>query len=254
MSKPGSVIVTGGASGIGFAVVEDLLKEGWRVVAADLAPGAIARARDAFADYGDQVRCMEVDISEETAVADLVATTDEACGPLWGVVNCAGIARDVPALETSAEMFRKILDVNLVGTFLMAREAAKIMKGHGGGSIVNIASVSGIRGNMGRAAYGSSKGGVLTLTKILAVEFATYGIRVNGVAPGPIETPLVKELHTMEAREAWIRTVPLRRYAQPREVCGAISFLLDETKSSFVTGETICVDGGFTSGGLLGNG
>ncbi|MDE1566867.1 SDR family NAD(P)-dependent oxidoreductase [Aquabacter sp. P-9] len=254
MSKPGSVIVTGGASGIGFAVVEDLLKEGWRVVAADLAPGAIARAREAFADYGDQVRCMEVDISEETAVADLVATTDEACGPLWGVVNCAGIARDVPALETSAEMFRKILDVNLVGTFLMAREAAKIMKGHGGGSIVNIASVSGMRGNMGRAAYGSSKGGVLTLTKILAVEFATYGIRVNGVAPGPIETPLVKELHTMEAREAWIRTVPLRRYAQPREVCGAISFLLDETKSSFVTGETICVDGGFTSGGLLGNG
>lgn len=251
MSKTGSVIVTGGASGIGLAVVEDLLKEGWRVVAADLAPGAIARAREAFTAYGDQVRFAEVDISEETAVADLVGTTDDTFGPLWGVVNSAGIAKDVPALETSVEMFRKILDVNLVGTFLVAREAAKVMKTHGGGSIVNIASVSGMRGNMGRAAYGSSKGGVLTLTKILAVEFAAYGIRVNGVAPGPIETPLVKEVHTKEAREAWMRTVPLRRYAQPREVSGAIAFLLDETKSSFVTGETICVDGGFASGGLL---
>lgn len=252
MSKEkGSVIVTGGASGIGLALVEGLLSDGWRVTAADVVPASIASAKAQLAKFGDQVRFAQVDVADEAAVVDSVAATVRDFGPLWGVVNSAGIGKDLPALDTSAEFFRKILDVNLVGTFVVAREAAKAMAANGGGSIVNIASVSGLRGNLGRAAYGSSKAGVVMLTQILAVEFAPLKIRVNGIAPGPIETPLVKAMHTDEARAGWMKTVPMKRYADPSEVSGAIAFLLDETKSSFVTGQTLAVDGGFMAGGLI---
>ena len=251
MSKSGSVIVTGGASGIGLALVEDLLSEGWRVVAADVVPANLAHAEAHLQRFGAQVRFAQVDVADEAAVTDLVARTDAEFGPLWGVVNSAGIGKDVPALETSADLFRKILEVNLIGTFLVAREAAKVMKANGGGAIVNIASVSGLRGNLGRAAYGASKGGVLTLTKVLAVEFAPFKIRVNGIAPGPVETPLVKAMHTDAARAGWMKTVPMRRYADPSEISGAIAFLLDDSKSSFVTGQTLPVDGGFEAGGLI---
>lgn len=253
MSKEkGSVIVTGGASGIGLALAENLLTDGWRVTVLDVAADRIAIAKAQLAAFGAQARFVEVDVADEAAVVESVATTVHEFGPLWGVVNSAGIGRDVPALETSAALFREILDVNLVGSFVVAREAAKAMAANGGGSIVNIASVSGMRGNLGRTAYGSSKGGVMMLTQILAVEFAPLNIRVNGISPGPIETPMVKAMHTAEARAGWMKTVPMRRYADPSEVAGAIAFLLDETKSSFVTGQTLAVDGGFMAGGLIG--
>jgi NAD(P)-dependent dehydrogenase (short-subunit alcohol dehydrogenase family) len=158
----------------------------------------------------------------------------------------------VPFLETSTDLLRKTLEVNLVGTFVAGREAARRMRERRGGSIVNISSVSGIRGNSGRSAYGASKGGVLTLTKVMAVELAPMGIRVNAIAPGPIETPLVEAMHTQEARSGWMRTVPQRRYARPEELAGAALFLLDDRRSSFVTGQTISVDGGFTASGMIG--
>lgn len=173
-------------------------------------------------------------------------------GPITGLVNSAGIARDLPSLETSADLFRRILDVNLVGSFVVSREIAKRMCGRGSGAIVNIASVSGIRGNVGRVAYGASKGGVITMTQVMAVELASSGVRVNAIAPGPIETPLVREVHTEEVRAEWLATVPQARYGKPSDIAAAAVFLLDPAQSGFVTGQTLSVDGGFTAAGLIG--
>jgi len=251
MAQQGTVLVTGGASGIGFAVVEAALAEGWRVFAVDLEQARLDRCRDAWRAAGDRVRLARLDVADEAAVVRTVAAAEAEFGPLDAVVNSAGIGRDVPALETGAELFRKILDVNLVGSFLVAREAAKVMCARGAGSIVNIASVSGIKGNKGRVAYGASKGGVITMTQVMAVELASRGVRVNAIAPGPIETPLVQEVHTPEVRAAWHATVPQRRYGAPADVAAAALFLIDARKSGYVTGQTICVDGGFTAAGIM---
>ena len=163
----------------------------------------------------------------------------ETLGGLDGVVNSAGIAADIPALDTPVDLFRKILDVNVIGTFIVARAAARLMKDKGGGAIVNLASVSGLRGGKGRSAYGASKGAVVVLTQVLANDLARHGIRVNAIAPGPTDTPMVKAVHADADRELWKRYVPMRRYADPGEIATAIEFLLDGTKSSYITGEIL---------------
>ena len=134
----------------------------------------------------------------------------------------------MPFFDTSVELFRKVLDINLIGTFTVAREAGRLMRAHGGGAIVNIASISGQRGNLGRSAYGASKGGVITLTQVMACELAPENIRVNAIAPGPVETPLVRAMQSEANRAAWLQEVPQRRYASPDEVAGAAVFLLDD--------------------------
>jgi NAD(P)-dependent dehydrogenase (short-subunit alcohol dehydrogenase family) len=251
MHDNGTVFVTGGASGIGLAIVRTSLDEGWRVFVADLAQGSLDQARLDLARYNERVRFGALDVTDERGVQDAIAQCEAELGPVTGLINSAGIAADVPALSTSADLFRKILEVNVIGNFVTAREVAKRMRDRGRGSIVNIASVSGVRGNSGRVAYGASKAAMIHITRIMAAELGVSGVRVNAIAPGPIETPLVKQVHTDEARAEWIKTVPQRRYGTPEEVAGAAAFLLDERKSSYITGQTICVDGGFTAAGIM---
>jgi len=246
-----TILVTGGASGIGLAIVQGILARGWRVVVTDVVEANLTKAREELAAAGERVRFERFDVADEAAVVGVIDAIERDFGPLDGVVNSAGIGRDVPALETSAELFRKILDVNLVGSFVVAREAGKRMQARGRGAIVNIASVSGLRGNAGRVAYGASKAGVVLMTQVMAVELAPHGVRVNAIAPGPIETPLVKEMHTSATRAEWLRCVPQGRYAAPEELAGAALFLLDPAQSSFVTGQTIAVDGGFATAGMF---
>jgi NAD(P)-dependent dehydrogenase (short-subunit alcohol dehydrogenase family) len=183
MAHQQTVLVTGGASGIGLAVVEAILAEGWRAVVADLEQRNLDRCRDVLSPSNNRVRFERMNVADEDEVVRTVAACEAEFGPITGVVNSAGIGRDVPALDTSVDLFRRMLEVNLIGSFIVSREAAKLMQVRGSGSIVNIASVSGVIGNRGRVAYGASKGGVITMTKVMAVELASLGIRVNAIAP-----------------------------------------------------------------------
>lgn len=244
MKIDSTIIVTGSASGIGLAVVKALIAVGASVIAFDRDAVALER----IAAAADKIHREIVEVSDEAAIGPAIDRGIAALGALGGVVNAAGIGRSVPAAQTDAAMFRKILDVNLVGSFIIAREAAARMIT--GGAIVNISSVSGIRGNSGRAAYGASKGGTDALTRILGTEWAAKGIRVNAVAPGPIDTPLSREVHDAATRGEWEALVPMARYGETDEVTGAVLFLLDNTASSYITGQTLCVDGGFVAAGL----
>jgi NAD(P)-dependent dehydrogenase (short-subunit alcohol dehydrogenase family) len=173
----GVTIVTGGASGIGLAIAKALLGEGWKLIIADLAQGPLDAARAELEPLrANATRCVIMDVADEASVLAALDGCETGFGPVRGLVNSAGIGRDVPFFDTSVALFRKILDVNLTGTFTVAREVGRLMLPHGGGAIVNIASVSGQRGNIGRSAYGASKGGVITLTQVMACELAPVGM------------------------------------------------------------------------------
>lgn len=245
-----TAIITGGASGIGEATAALLLERGWRVAILDLAGKPLETARSKYAGR-DDVRVEAVDVTDEALIADTIANIDESFGALTGLVNCAGVAGLKPFFETDAEHFRKVLDVNVVGTFNAGKAAALCMKERGHGAIVNIASISGLRGSKDRAAYGSSKGAVVTLTQVMAVDLAEHGLRVNAIAPGPIDTPMVKQAHTNAERKLYHRYVPLNRYGVPKEIATTAGFLLDDSQSGYITGEIIAVDGGYRGAGLI---
>lgn len=252
MTDRGVAIVTGGASGIGLAIAKALLGDGWKLVIADLAPDRLDAARTELEPVrANATKCVIMDVASEPSVLAALDGCEDGFGPVRGLINSAGIGADVPFFDTSVELFRKILDINLTGTFMVAREAGKLMRTHGGGAVVNIASISGQRGNLGRSAYGASKGGVITLTQVMACELAPQNIRVNAIAPGPVETPLVQAMQDDAIRSEWLREVPQRRYAAPHEIAGAAVFLLDDAKASFVTGHILNVDGGFAAAGYL---
>jgi NAD(P)-dependent dehydrogenase (short-subunit alcohol dehydrogenase family) len=244
-----SAVVTGGASGIGLAVAERLLDDGWPLAIVDADEDALARVEDSFS--GENAIFLQADITDEDEVADVFDQTVDRLGLIGGLVNSAGIARDLSAEETSAELFREILDINLVGSFICAKAALERMGATL--SIVNMGSVSGIRANRGRAAYGASKAGVKMLSEVLALEYGNRGVRVNCVAPGPIQTPMVARLHSEQDRRIWLRHVPQGRYGEPEEVAAAIAFLLSP-EASYINGHTLAVDGGFLSTGILGEG
>lgn len=235
-------IVTGGLSGIGAAIAARMVAEGAIVIAADLATDAAMLGEGNLLPF-------RADVADAASVATLISAVTTRFGRLDCVVNSAGIGKDVPFLDTPLEMFDRIIAVNLRGSFIIGQAAARAMRETGGGVIVNVASVSGMTGNVGRSAYGASKGGVVLLSKVMAVDLAQFNIRVNVLAPGPVETPLVAQMHSQEIRQRWIETTPLRRYASPDEMAGAVVFLCSDD-ASYVTGHVLAADGGFLASGL----
>lgn len=244
--KP-AAIVTGGASGIGLATVLRLREDGWPVSMVDSNAEGLAEAE---AEIGDpDVLCIRADVTDEEEIAEAFDQAADALGPIGALVNCAAIARDLPFEETSAELFRQMLDVNVVGMFVACRAALERMAD--ALAIVNVSSVSGLRANRGRVAYGASKAAVKLMTETMALELAGRNVRVNCVAPGPTETPMIARLHGAEDRREWLARVPMDRYADPAEIAAAIAFLVS-AEATFITGHTLAVDGGFMAAGLMG--
>jgi NAD(P)-dependent dehydrogenase (short-subunit alcohol dehydrogenase family) len=240
-------VVTGGLSGIGAAVAVRFAAEGAAVIAADLSATADSLPDDHAAGTAAPLR---VDVADADSVAAMVRAVLERHGRIDILVNSAGIARDIPFLDTPVEVLDRIHAVNVRGTFLYAQACARAMRDAGTASaIVNIASVSGLRGNSGRAAYGASKGAVVTMTQVMAIDLAEHGIRVNAVAPGSVETPMVAALHGAEVRAAWERRTMMRRYGTPEEIAGAVLFLCGPD-AGYITGEILAVDGGFAAAGM----
>jgi 3-oxoacyl-[acyl-carrier protein] reductase len=190
-----------------------------------------------------------MDVADAAQTAAAVKEAELQFGPLDIAVCNAGITDRIPALEMTREAFERILRTNLTGCFLSAQAAARAMVAHGtGGRIVTLASVSGQFGGTGRAAYGASKGGIINLTRVLAMEWAEHDILVNCVAPGP--TQIARTAHGPRQRSAFLSRMALKRYADAIDIARAIAFLCSED-AGFVTGHVLNVDGGFAAAGVL---
>jgi NAD(P)-dependent dehydrogenase (short-subunit alcohol dehydrogenase family) len=235
-------VVTGGLSGIGAAIAQRMAGEGATVIAADLS------SEKKKLGSGNPVP-LHLDVQNPSSANSMMRTVVAHYGRLDCMVNSAGIGSDIPFLQTSLETFDRVLSVNLRGTFIVGQAAAIAMKETGGGSIVNIASVSGITGNAGRSAYGASKWGVVGLSRVMAIELSTFNIRVNVIAPGAVETPLLGQMLPDQEARRWTEHTPLHRYARPEEIAGSAVFLCS-SDASFITGHVLVVDGGFSATGL----
>lgn len=234
-------IVTGAGSGIGAATARILSKRGDRVVCADVKLDTAQETAVALPD----AMAVEVDVSNAASCDQMVEETVRRYGDVDTIVTCAGVEKHGPGHEFSEEDFDRIIDVNLKGTWLAARAAVRAMikAGHGG-TVVMIGSINSVRGNPGASAYCASKGGVLMLARTLALDWAPYGIRVNIVGPGVVDTPMsAKSLADPKRRARMMDRTPLGRPAPPEEIASVIAFLTSDA-SSFMTGAFVPVDGG----------
>jgi NAD(P)-dependent dehydrogenase (short-subunit alcohol dehydrogenase family) len=248
-----TAVITGGASGIGRAIGQQFAEEGAAIAIIDANGDKAAAAVAELSAQGHTAWCAIADVRDEASINAAVASI-LARGNIDILVNSAGIGVLARFLETTAELFDTVHAINMRGTFLVAQAVARSMvERKVAGSIINIGSASGIRGNAGRTAYGVGKAGIGMLTKIMAVELATHGIRTNAIAPGPIETPLATGAHSSAARDSWLNELPIRRYGTPGEVARVALFLACDD-SSYVTGHILSVDGGFAASGILQHG
>ncbi len=236
-------VVTGAGSGIGASAARSLAAVGAKVVCADLRSEAAEIVAQEIREDGGKAFAFALDVADDAAVEKVFAAAAEF-GPIAALVNSAGISKRKSALEMERSEWDAVNAVNVTGTFLSARAAARRMAG--GGAIVNIASVLGFSGGIyPNVSYQTSKGAVVNLTRALAMEWAPLGVRVNGVAPGWIETPFITNAsNNPDMRRTIENATALRRLGKTDEVDGAILFLASRA-SSYITGQTIVVDGGF---------
>jgi NAD(P)-dependent dehydrogenase (short-subunit alcohol dehydrogenase family) len=241
------VVVTGGAQGIGQGIALRLAAAGGRIAIFDRQPATETLSR--LGELGRPALGVEVDVSDAADVARAYERLDDGFGRPYALVNAAGIFADIPFLETSVDVWDRVMSVNARGVFLSCQEAARRMSAAGGGRIVNILSTASAQGFALESAYCASKGAVLLLTRVLAVELAPLGITVNGVGPGTVKTAMGKDyLARGPIAGHELSRIPMGRFGQPADIAETVSFLVSD--ATWLTGQAIYVDGGFLATGL----
>ena len=241
-------VVTGGARGIGLAVAQWFLAHGHRVALWDIDASTLQQTEQTLND-AERVLAVACDVSQPDQVQAATAATVARFGRIDALVNNAGVAVFKPILQTSFEDWQTVLGTNLNGPFLCTQAIAPVMCQTGGGAVVNIASISGLRASTLRVAYGTSKAALIHLTKQQATELGTVGIRVNCVAPGPVDTEMAKLVHSVAIRSDYHDVIPLERYGTTDEIANAVGFLCSPA-ASYINGQLLAVDGGFDAAGV----
>ena len=242
-----AALITGAGSGIGQAVALELARQGAKVALADVNGEAADTTARQAREHSPVVMALAMDVSRSEEVRKGVAAAEARLGPLDALVNVAGIFEDVPAVEITDEQWARMLAVHLNGTFYCCRAAVPGMVARRSGVVVNMSSMHALRGQANAAHYAAAKGGIIGFTKSLAREVSSHGVRVNAVAPGPIDTPLWRggaSGPALEARKVErSKVIPLGRLGEAAEVAAAVLFLLSSA-SSYATGQVISVNGG----------
>ncbi len=235
-------IVTGGAQGIGREIVRGLLADGMTVVAVDMNSEALDELPGELGDPGDALETRVQDVTDGDGFGALVDDVVEKHSRIDVLVNNAGITRDGLLMRMSDEDWALVLKVNLTSAFVGSRAVCKYMVRQRGGSIINMASFSGLEGNRGQANYAASKAGMIGLTKSTAKELAGKSVRANAIAPGFIQTPMTDVL-PQQAKDMAMDQIPLKRFGQPQDIANAVRFLASDA-STYITGQVLSVDGG----------
>jgi len=241
-------VVTGGARGIGLAIGQWFLANGHQVVLLDVDTTTLDATQKQL-NRPDDVLCLQTDVSQPDSVQAAADQVMARFGRVDALVNNAGVAVFKPALETTFEDWRHVLSTNLDGAFLCTQAFGAIMARQRSGAVVNIASISGLRASTLRLAYGTSKAALIHLTKQYAAELGNYGVRVNAICPGPVETEMAKLVHSAAIRADYYDTIPLGRYGSTEEMANTVGFLCSPD-ASYINGQSIAVDGGFDASGV----
>ena len=241
-------LVTGAARGIGLASAQWFLDHGYAVALLDIDSATLQTAVAALVP-AERLLALPADVRDAQQVARAVAVVEARFGRLDALVNNAGIAVFKPLLDTAFDEWRDVMATNLDGPFLCTQAAAPLMLRGGGGAVVNIASISGLRASTLRVAYGTSKAALIHLTKQQAAELGDIGIRVNAIAPGPVDTAMAKLVHSAAIRRDYHDSIPLGRYGTPEEIAAGIGFLCSDA-ASYINGQCLAVDGGFDAVGI----
>jgi NAD(P)-dependent dehydrogenase (short-subunit alcohol dehydrogenase family) len=244
-----AAFITGGGAGIGRASAVAIAKSGLPVVVADIDLTGAEQTVEGIVGAGGQAMAVSIDVASEDSVENAFQAAESWCERITVLVNSAGILRIASFLDFPAELFKKVMDVNLVGTFLCAKRAAPKMIDYGFGRIINLSSVSGRRAGIGRTAYGTSKAAIAGLTRQMALELGPFGVTANTVAPGVTVTPMTDAVYTEETRRQLLGMIPAGSFASPEDIAAVIAFLASP-EARYLNGEEIAVDGGLLASGV----
>ncbi len=247
------ILVTGTSGGIGGAIAEGVGIAGAEVVCSARTASQAEGAAERLVRLGCSAVPLALDLSRSEGCESAFQSAVDSHGPIDGLVNVAGVQLRKPALDVTPAEFQRMVAVNLEATFFMCQAAGRHLASHGGGTIVNVTSLTALFGIPNLSVYAATRGGgVNQLTRALAVEWAALGIRVNAIAPGRVRTPMTEDVFAdRKRRESFERNIPMGRGGRPDDIAGAAVFLLSPA-SSYITGHTLPVDGGWSASGSLG--